>query len=201
MAYPRCDVTSGFPFDEAGAPTAALNYWAMVASRRSAQASPNGSSTCSKCGEARSRSARPYVFPGPFTREIKCASRHALRLHAEEYDSKSSGSCNFWKRAVDRSCLLLMKSVRSQRGNWNFERAAALQTNKYKSSKESVAREPDFTRRIQDLDAVILQRAAEEQTIGVYGSWPAEDWQSRFSCDSARLPARPGLREQSFRTF
>src|SRR5213076_2884728 len=49
----------------------------------------------------------------------------------------------------------------------DFERAAALHK-KVEKLDEVLRGRPELTRRIQDLDAVILQRAAEEQTIGVF---------------------------------
>jgi hypothetical protein len=57
---------------------------------------------------------------------------------------------------------------------------------------------PELTRRIQDLDAVILQRAAEEQTIGVYGvrgGRLAEPFFLRF----AEIASQPRSAEQIFR--
>jgi hypothetical protein len=57
---------------------------------------------------------------------------------------------------------------------------------------------PELTRRIQDLDAVILQRAAEEQTIGVYpvrGGRLTEPFFLRF----AEIASQPRSAEQIFR--
>jgi len=48
--------------------------------------------------------------------------------------------------------------------------------------------QPELTRRIQDLDAVILQRAAKSKR-SVFTACEAEGWRSRFSCASRRLPA------------
>src|SRR5260370_36539617 len=49
----------------------------------------------------------------------------------------------------------------------DFERAAALHK-KVDKLDEVLRGRPETTRRIQELDAVTLQPAAEEQTIGVY---------------------------------
>jgi len=74
----------------------------------------------------------------------------------------------------------------------DFERAAALHK---KSGKldEVLRGQPELTRRIQDLDAVILQRAAEDQTIGVFrvsGGRLAEPFFLRFAeiCQPAAPP-------------
>jgi hypothetical protein len=57
---------------------------------------------------------------------------------------------------------------------------------------------PELARRIQDVNAVILQRAAEEQTIGVYavhGGRLAEPFFMRF----AEIASQPRSAEQIFR--
>src|SRR6201984_1490337 len=57
---------------------------------------------------------------------------------------------------------------------------------------------PELTRRIQDLDAVILQRAAEEQTIGVFrvrGGTLAEPFFLRF----AEIASQPRSAEHILR--
>ncbi len=79
----------------------------------------------------------------------------------------------------------------------DFERAAALHK-KVEKLDEVLRGRPELTRRIQDLDAVILQRAAEEQTIGVYGvrgGRLAEPFFLRF----AEIASQPRSAEQIFR--
>src|SRR5213076_2226866 len=79
----------------------------------------------------------------------------------------------------------------------DFERAAALHK-KVEKLDEVLRGRPELTRRIQDLDAVILQRTAEEQTIGVYavrGGRLAEPFFLRF----AEMASQPRSAEQIFR--
>jgi len=60
--------------------------------------------------------------------------------------------------------------------------------------------QPEITRRIEDLDVVILQRAAEEQTIGVFavrGGKLAEPFFLRF----AEIASQPRSAEQIFRDY
>src|SRR6266851_1806793 len=79
----------------------------------------------------------------------------------------------------------------------DFERAAALHK-KVEKLDEVLRGRPELTRRIQDLDAVILQRAAEGQTIGVYpvsGGRLAEPFFLRF----AEIASQPRSAEQIFR--
>jgi excinuclease ABC subunit C len=81
----------------------------------------------------------------------------------------------------------------------DFERAAALHK-KVEKIDEVLRGQPEFSRRIQDLNAVILQRTAEEQTIGVYGiqgGWLVEPLFLRFG----ELASQPRSVEEIFRNY
>src|SRR5271169_1146659 len=81
----------------------------------------------------------------------------------------------------------------------DFERAAALHK-KVEKLDEVLRGRPELTRRIQDLAAVILQPAAEEQTIGVYrvdGGRLAEPFFLRF----AEIASQPRSAEHIFRDY
>ena len=81
----------------------------------------------------------------------------------------------------------------------DFERAAALHK-KVEKLDEVLRGRPEITGRIQDLHAVILQRAAEEHTIGVYrvrGGRLSEPFFLRF----AEIASQPRSAEQIFRDY
>ncbi len=81
----------------------------------------------------------------------------------------------------------------------DFERAAALHK-KVEKLDEVLRGRPEITRRIQDLNAVILQRAAEEQTIGVYavrGGRLAEPFFLHFT----EIASQPRSAEEIFRDY
>ncbi|HEX8763734.1 MAG TPA: hypothetical protein VF740_01180, partial [Candidatus Acidoferrum sp.] len=81
----------------------------------------------------------------------------------------------------------------------DFERASTLHK-KVEKLDEVLRGRPEITRRIQDLRAVILQRAAEEQTIGVYGvrgGRLTEPFFLRF----AEIASQPRSAEQIFRDY
>jgi len=110
---------------------------------------------------------------------------------------KCNGSCNSSKRAGDRSGLLLRRSARKPASQLDFERAAALHK-KVEKLDEVFARQAGTDAADSGLDAVILQRAAEEQTIGVYGvrgGRLAEPFFLRF----AEIASQPRSAEQIFR--
>jgi hypothetical protein len=91
---------------------------------------------------------------------------------------RCSGSCTFWRPAADRCAQLSKRSAKEPANSWT----------------SSVP----LTRCIQDLDAVILQRAAEEQAIGVYpvrGGRLAEPFFLRF----AEIASQPRSAEHIFR--
>src|SRR5205823_3526618 len=81
----------------------------------------------------------------------------------------------------------------------DFERAAALHK-KVEKLDEVLRGQPEITRRIQDLHAVILQRAGEEKAVGVFavsGGRLAEPFFLRF----AEIASRPRSAEQIFRDY
>jgi excinuclease UvrABC nuclease subunit len=81
----------------------------------------------------------------------------------------------------------------------DFERAAALHK-KVEKLDEVLRGQPELARRIQDLNAVILQRTAEEQTIGIYairGGRLREPYFLRFS----EIASQPRSAEQIVRDY
>src|SRR5260370_17902895 len=85
----------------------------------------------------------------------------------EDYDAEVQRLVQF----LETSGGSLRSTIEQERENaseqLDFERAAALHK-KVEKLDEVLRGRPELTRRIQDLDAVILQRAAGQQTIGVY---------------------------------
>jgi excinuclease ABC subunit C len=81
----------------------------------------------------------------------------------------------------------------------DFERAAAIHK-RIEKIDDVLRGKPDLPRRIQDLNAVILQRAAEDQTIAAYavrGGRLAEPCFVRF----AEIAGQPRSAEQIFRDY
>ena len=79
----------------------------------------------------------------------------------------------------------------------DFERAAAMHK-KVEKLDDVLRGQPELARRIQDLDAVILQRTAREQTIGAYavrGGRLAEPFELRFGDTREPRSAEETVRE------
>jgi excinuclease UvrABC nuclease subunit len=196
-AYPRCYVTRRIPVDEAGVPTGGV-YYGPFASRRSAQAFAERVLDLFKVRRCQIKIRRDPTFPGCLYSEMKmCLAPCFAGCTKEEYDVEVRRLVQF----LETSGGSVRSSIEEEREKaseqLDFERAAALHK-KVEKLDEVLRGRPELTRRIQDLDAVILQRTAEEQTIGVYGvrgGRLTEPFFLRF----AEIASQPRSAEQIFR--
>jgi excinuclease ABC subunit C len=196
-AYPRCYVTRRIAVNEQGAPTGGA-YYGPFASRRGAQAFAEKMLDFFKVRRCQIKIRRDPVFPGCLYSEMKmCLAPCFAGCTKEEYDVE-----------VDRLVSFLETSGGSLRGGFeaerekaseelDFERAAAIHK-KVEKLDDVLRGRPELARRIQDLDAVILQRTARQQTIGVYavkGGRLAEPFELRFGDTSEPRSAEETVRE------
>jgi len=196
-AYPRCYVTRRIPVDEAGLP-AGGTYYGPFASRRSAQAFAERILDLFKVRRCQIKIRRDPMFPGCLYSEMKmCLAPCFAGCTKEEYDVEVRRLVQF----LDTSGGSLRSTMEEERERASeqsdFERAAAWHK-KVEKLDEILRGRPELTRRIQDLDAVILQPAAEEQTMGVYrvrGGRLAEPFFLRF----AEIASQPRSAEQIVR--
>lgn len=198
-AYPRCYVTRRIPVDQDGTPTAGA-YYGPFASRRSAQAFAERILDLFKVRRCQIKIRRDPAFPGCLYSEMKmCLAPCFAGCTKEEYDVEVQRLVHF----LETSGGSLRSSFEEEREKaseqLDFERAAALHK-KVEKLDEVLRGRPELTRRIQDLDAVILQRAAEEQAIAVYtvlGGRLAEPFFLRF----AEIASQPRSAEQMMRDY
>jgi excinuclease UvrABC nuclease subunit len=198
-AYPRCYVTRRIPVDEAGLPTAGA-YYGPFASRRSAEAFAGSALDFFKVRRCQIKIRRDPTFPGCIYSEMKmCLAPCFAGCSKEDYDSEVQSLVQF----LDTSGDSLRDSLEHERERaseaLDFERAAALHK-KIEKLDDALRGSPELPRRIQDLSAVILQRSAEEQTIGVYtvrGGWLAAPTFVRF----AEIAGQPRSAEHIFREY
>ena len=196
-AYPRCYVTRRIPVDQGGVPAAGA-YYGPFASRRAAQAFAERILDLFKVRRCQIKIRRDPTFPGCLYSEMKmCLAPCFAGCTKEEYDVEVRRLVQF----LETSGGSLRSTFEEDRENaseqLDFERAAALHK-KVEKLDEVLRGRPEITRRIQDLDAVILQRAAEEQAIGVYavlGGRLAEPFFLRF----AEIASQPRSAEQMLR--
>jgi excinuclease ABC subunit C len=160
-SYPRCYVTRQVRADEGF-------YLGPFASRKTAENFSGGFLDLFKSRRCQIKIRRDPDFPGCIYSEMKmCLAPCFAGCTKEEYDAEveqvveglaSHGSSLAGRLASEREAA--SESL-------DFERAAALHKRIEKVSG-ALRGLPDIVRRIEDLDAVILQRGSEPQSILVF---------------------------------
>jgi len=166
-AYPRCYVTRRIPVDEAGAPTAGA-YYGPFPSRKAADAFAQRALDFFKVRRCQIKIRRDPTFPGCIYSEMKmCLAPCFAGCTEEEYAGEVQRLVQF----LDTSGSSLRAAIENDREqasvDLDFERAALLHKRLEKLS-DALRLQPELARRIEDLNAVILQRGAEDQTIAVF---------------------------------
>jgi excinuclease UvrABC nuclease subunit len=198
-AYPRCYVTRRIPVDESGTPTGGA-YYGPFASRRSALAFSERVLDLFKVRRCQIKIRRDPTFPGCLYSEMKmCLAPCFAGCSKEEYDVEVQRLARFLETSGGSMRASIEEEREKASQQLDFEHAAALHK-KIEKLDEVLRGRPELTRRIQDLDAVILQRTAEDQTIGVFavrGGRLAEPFSLRF----AEIASQPRSAEQVFRDY
>lgn len=197
-AYPRCYVTRRVRTDEAaGAPTGGA-YFGPFATRRAADAFAEKFLDFFKTRRCQIKIRRDPAFPGCIYSEMRmCLAPCFAGCTKEEYDTEVARLTG----SLDSRGSSLAEEIEHERERaseaLDFERASAL--HKRLDKVNDVLRAlPELVRRIEELDAVILQRSAEEQAIAVFavrGGRLAEPFFLRF----AELASQPRSVEEILR--
>jgi excinuclease UvrABC nuclease subunit len=198
-AYPRCYVTRKIQLDADAAP-AAGSYYGPFPSRRAAEVFAESVLDFFKVRRCQIKIRRDPTFPGCIYSEMKmCLAPCFAGCTKEEYDVEVSRLLQFLATSGGSLRTAFEEEREKASDELDFERAAGLHK-KVEKLDEVLRGQPEITRHIQDLHAVILQRAAEEQTIGVYavhGGRLAEPFFLRF----AEIASQPRSAEQIFRDY
>jgi excinuclease ABC subunit C len=198
-AYPRCYVTRHISVDSAGVPTAG-SYYGPFPSRTAALAFANRALDLFRIRRCQIKIRRDPSFPGCLYSEMKmCLAPCFAGCSKEEYDTEVQRFVNFLESSGD-SLRATFESERERASEeLDFERAAALHK-KVEKLDEVLRGQPELTRRIQDLDAVILQRAAGEQVIAAFR---VEGGRLRepFFLPFTEMASKPRSAEQIFRDY
>ena len=198
-SYPRCYVTRKIQLGQDGAPTAG-SYYGPFPSRRAAEAFAESVLDFFKVRRCQIKIRRDPSFPGCIYSEMKmCLAPCFAGCTKEEYDVEVGRLV----QCLETNGVSLRTAFEDEREKaseqLDFERAAALHK-KVEKLDEVLGGRPEITRRIQDLQAVILQRSEEEQTIGVYAVHSgrlAEPFFLRF----AEIASQPRSAEQILRDY
>ena len=159
-AYPRCYATrriaaSGF-------------YFGPFASRRAADTFASGFLDLFKIRRCQIKIRRDPDFPGCIYSEMKmCLAPCFAGCTQEEYDVEVGRVVAFLSTGGASLTAELEREREAASEALDFERAAAVHRRIEKAS-EALRGLPELARRLEDLNAVVLQRAAEENTIAVF---------------------------------
>ncbi len=159
-AYPRCYATrrissNGF-------------YFGPFKSRREADTFASGFLDLFKIRRCQIKIRRDPSFPGCIYSEMKmCLAPCFAGCTKEEYDAEVGRVVAFLASSGGSLTAELEREREAASEALDFERAAAVHRRVEKAA-EALRGLPDLARRIEDLNAVVLQKAAEEDTIAVF---------------------------------
>jgi excinuclease UvrABC nuclease subunit len=159
-AYPRCCATrrissNGF-------------YFGPFASRREADTFACGFLDLFKIRRCQIKIRRDPTFPGCMYSEMKmCLAPCFAGCTKEEYDAEVGRVVSFLATGGASLTAELEREREAASEALDFERASAVHRRVEKAA-EALRGLPDLARRVEDLNAVVLQRAAEENTIAVF---------------------------------
>ncbi len=197
--YPRCYVTRHISVDGAGVPTAGI-YYGPFPSRRAATAFAEKALDFFKVRRCQIKIRRDPSFPGCLYSEMKmCLAPCFAGCSKEEYDAEVQRFVQFLGSSGDSLRAAFEAERERASEDLDFERAAALHK-KVEKLDEVLRGRSDLARQVQTLDAVILQRGADEQVIAAYRV------QAGKLCEPFFLPfgeiaSQPRSAEQIFRDY
>ena len=159
-AYPRCYATrrisaNGF-------------YFGPFESRRAADAFASTFLDLFKIRRCQIKIRRDPSFPGCIYSEMKmCLAPCFAGCSKEEYDAETSRVVAFLATNGASLTAELERERETASAALDFERAAAVHR-RIEKATEALRGLPELARRLEDLNAVVLQRAAEENTVAVF---------------------------------
>jgi excinuclease UvrABC nuclease subunit len=160
-AYPRCYVTRRISPDEG-------LYVGPFASRRAAEFFADGFRDLFKVRRCQIKIRRDSQFPGCIYSEMKmCLAPCFAGCSDAEYAAEVSRSTEALATLGASLETSLQQEREAASESLDFERAASLHK-KLEKVSDVMKSFPDLARRVDQLDAVILQRTAEENTIAFF---------------------------------
>jgi excinuclease ABC subunit C len=198
-AYPRCIVTRRISVDSTGIPSAGT-YYGPFPSRKYALAFSERVLDFFKVRRCQIKIRRDPTFPGCLYSEMKmCLAPCFAGCSKQEYDAEVNRLVQF----LDTDGNSLRAAIELERekasDDLDFERAATIHK-RIEKLDDALRGKPDLARRIQDLNAVVLQRSAEDQTIAAFairGGRFSDPCYIRF----AEIAGQPRSAEQIFRNY
>ena len=166
-AYPRCYVTRKISIGSNGEPSGGV-YYGPFPSRKAADAFAERVLDLFKVRRCQIKIRRDPEFPGCIYSEMKmCLAPCFAGCTKDEYDVEVRRLVAFLETG-GASLRETLEAERNQSSEaMDFEKAALLHK-KLDKLDDALRGQPELPRRLQDLNAIILQRGADDQTIAVY---------------------------------
>jgi excinuclease ABC subunit C len=197
-SYPRCYVTRRIRTDENGIPAGGF-YFGPFPSRRAADAFSSEFLNLFKIRRCQIKIRRDPTFPGCIYSEMKmCLAPCFAGCSAEEYAHETERVVNFLSSGGDSLSAEFETEREAASVALDFERAAMLHKRLEKVA-EVLRGMPEVARKIEELDAVILQRAVAAESVQVFvvrGGRIADFFALRFSQTSKPGSVEEALRER-----
>ncbi len=182
-AYPRCYATRRIPVDATGAPSGG-SYYGPFASRKAADAFAERVLDLFKVRRCQIKIRRDPSFPGCIYSEMKmCLAPCFAGCTKEEYGFEVEKLVQFLETGGDSLRTSYEAEREKASEGLDFEKASTFHK-KLEKVDEALRGQPELPRRIQDLNAVIFQRAGAEQTVNafpIFGGRVAEPFSLSFS--------------------
>ncbi len=199
-AYPRCFVTRRIPTNAEGLPIAGA-YYGPFKKRKVAERFAEGVLDFFKVRRCQIKIRRDPTFPGCLYSEMKmCLAPCFAGCSKEEYGAEVQKLVNFLDTGGNSLREALEKEREQASEDLDFEKASVLHK-RLEKLDGALRGGPELARNISDINAVILQRGAEDQTIAAYsvrnGFLGDEPLVVRF----AEMASAPKSAEQLFRDY
>jgi excinuclease ABC subunit C len=159
-AYPRCYATRRIGMNGL--------YFGPFASRRAADAFASGFLDLFKIRRCQIKIRRDPSYPGCMYSEMKmCLAPCFAGCTKQEYDAELGRVVAFLSTRGESLTAELQREREAASEALDFERAAAVHR-RIEKAAEALRGLPELARQLEDLNAVVLERAAEENTIAVF---------------------------------
>jgi excinuclease ABC subunit C len=199
-AYPRCFVTRRIPTSAEGVPIAG-SYYGPFKKRKVAERFAEGVLDFFKVRRCQIKIRRDPTFPGCLYSEMKmCLAPCFAGCSKEEYGAEVHKLVNFLDTGGNSLREALEKEREQASEDLDFEKANVLHK-RLEKLDGALRAGPELARKVSDIDAVILQRSAEDQTIAAFvvrhGFLAEDPLIVRF----AEMATNPKSAEQLFRDY
>jgi excinuclease ABC subunit C len=198
-AYPRCFVTRRIPTNAEGLPIAGA-YYGPFKKRKVAERFAEGVLDFFKVRRCQIKIRRDPTFPGCLYSEMKmCLAPCFAGCSKDEYGAEVQRLVNFLDTGGESLRTAIEKEREQASEDLDFEKASVLHK-RVEKLDGALRGGPELARNVTDINAVILQRGAEDQTIGVHAvrsGYIAEPLIVRF----AEMASAPKSAEQLFRDY